>query len=236
MVSSIIQYGNEWTILLISIITLIVAKLLFTLYLGKRIYDKRKESGKIELDFRFAVFFFSLSFCIARIMFMYFDFFMTSFDPNLYYLSPNIIVWKLAILIAQSSIALLYFIVDLKVLKFKLKGIFAYIIMVITLIQVFYPVSSQAEFELVSTLGMIGQLLVIFVPLIFFYVGYKSPALRKTSYMVAIGILIFFIGGLILNGSIVSLIGSTVLAYFMSSILKIIGLLLFVYGSIKFVL
>jgi len=150
---------------------------------------------------------------------------------------PNILIWKSAILIGQIGISAFILIIDQKLLQFKFKGILAYFYIVITLIQVFYPVANSGDFYFISKIGVIASaviiIVIIAVPLIFFYFGYKLAKLKQITLLTAIGIILYFIGNTILSESFVQM-GSRVVFYFLSSILKITGFSCIVIGSIKF--
>jgi len=55
---TIAQFSFEWNVLLINILILIGAESIFTINLGIKVYDNKKESGTFKLDFRFGVFIF----------------------------------------------------------------------------------------------------------------------------------------------------------------------------------
>lgn len=227
-------FSYEWTILLSVIIILIIAKIIFISYIVKKIRDDIKNYGNFRFNFMFGVFLFFSGLLISRIFFMIFDFYLTSFDPDLYYIVPNIFFWKAGIFIGQVCSSIFIFITDKNVLKFKFKGVLAYICLGVTLVQTFYPISNSEEFTIISTIGILTMALMMIIPIIFIYVGYKTPKIRFASYLMAIGMVIYFLGAILLSEFITQL-GSRMIMYTISAIVKIIGLLFLVYGSTRFI-
>ena len=116
----------------------------------------------------------------------------------------------------------------------------AYITAIAAAIQFLYPVNSQEDFTIVSTIGFIGDIAGIAIPLIFLYIGIKTPGLRKTAFMIAFGVIIYVIGSNLVVEPILAPIreayGLTgqITIYFIFFTLKIIGLSMFTYGFVNF--
>jgi len=230
----------EYSILWILTIILIIAKGCFILYLVNKVHIRKKETGKLQIDFLFSVLIVIIGLFFARILYFYFDFYLTEFDPEKYYLIPNIFYWKTATFIAQFSVALFLLIFDKKVLKFRLKGIIFIIALAVALFQLFYPVKTAEDFAIISGAGMLVNFVFILPMIIFIYLGIKTPRLRASTFTFVIGLVIYFIGSMILSEIIIAPLvasyGSSirVVVFLISSILKIFGLILVIYGAAKF--
>ena len=230
----------EYNLFLTLIIIILCFKLSLAVYLFTRSYKKKKETGKFTFDFLFSMFILMTCLFISRLLYMIFDFYLTQFDTSTAYLQPAITVWKFAALIANIGFIVVLFIIDKKVINFRLKGILAYVTAVAATIQFLYPVDSPGDFAIVSTIGFIGNIAGIAIPLIFLYVGIKTPGLRKTAFMIAFGVIIYAIGSNLVVEPILAPIreayGLTgqITVYFIFFTLKIIGLSMFTYGFITF--
>lgn len=219
---------------------LINCKLLLSVYLGKKLIDKKKETGKFKLSFITAVFVFIVSLFVSRLLYMYFDFYLTKFDTSTYYLMPNVLIWKIALFIGSVGFAFVLFTVDKKVLKFKLKGILAYLTLGIALLILIWPVKSFQDFVFISGLGITIGLSGFVIFIIFLYIGIKVSSFRKPSFLIDIGFMIYAIGSLVINEFILTplraMFGSQIhsVLYLIYMILKITGLLILSYGFIEF--
>ena len=165
----------EFNIFFVLTIILIVVKLVLCLFLGIKIYYQKKEAGIFYFGFIFGVFIFVFTMLISRIMFFYFDFFLTKFHSQTYYKMPNLLWWKIAMLINSIGAAVFIFITDLKTFDFKLKGLLAYVIMILGIIQFIYPVNSSQDFEILSYFDLRFLIIGILIPIYFYYLAYKSP-------------------------------------------------------------
>ena len=230
----------EYNVLFILTIIILIIKFGIAFYLGLKLIQRNKEKDSFQADFLFGLFITVVGLFISRLLYMIFDFYLTEFDSNFYYIYPNIIVWKIAGLIDQSCFAVFLFIIDKKLLNFKFKGIFAYLLIGITLFQIFYPVYSAEDFELISAVGVAGVVILLVVPIIFLYIGYKSPRLRVSAILFVSSLILFFIGSNLLSESILAPIKELygvefqITIIFISLLLKIAGLLLATYNGLKF--
>jgi hypothetical protein len=173
---------------------------------------------------------------------MYFDFYLTEFDSAKYYLLENVIYYKIGGTVYLIGFAILLFIIDKKVLEFKFKGVFSYILFFGALFVLFYPVTTAEEFEFVSLIEMIVVFVGGFIfPIVFLYFGIKVPKLRNATFLFAFGIIVFILGAALLGEVIVNPlkevygIGILVVIWIFALVLKIIGLILITYSSIKFI-
>lgn len=237
---SIEPNSYEFNLFFTLTIVVLAAKLLLALYLAKKILDKKKETGKISFDFIFSVFVMMLCLFISRLFFTYFDFFLTKFDESKYWKMPNIIYWKIASFISTLGFLIVLFIVDKTVLNFKFKGVLSYLMLIINIVQLLYPVNSAKDFEFVSSLSYISLGIGAIIPLIFLYIGIKTPGLRNISFLIVSAIIIYVIGGLLVGENILEPLRKTfgpqihITVFFIFLISKIVGLCLLTYAVSKF--
>ncbi|MFW9971649.1 MAG: hypothetical protein ACFFDF_15745 [Candidatus Odinarchaeota archaeon] len=236
---ALIPYSFEYNLLFTLTIILIIAKFSLTIYLAKRVFEKAKERGKFEINFVFGIFILMLGLLISRLIYFYYDFFLTLYDQALLHIMPNIIFWKIASFISSLSFISLIFIIDRKMLKFKFKGILAYFLLGVALFQLIYPVFTAEDFQLISAVGMLGLLVMILIPALFIYIGIKRPELRKISFIFVLGAVCYFLGSIIESEFIVAplqaLFGAEFrfVIFLMSLILKIGGLIIITSSSMK---
>ena len=230
----------EFNLFFILTIIVLAAKGLLTLYLGKKVLNKKKETGHFSIDFLFSVMILILCLFISRLFYTYFDFFLTKFDESTYHMFPNVVYWKIAGFIAAMGFAFVLFIIDLKVLNFKYKGLFCYILILLSLIQLLFPVNSAADFELVSSLTLFLLGIGFIFPAVFIYIGIKTPGLRKISFMIVLGCIIYTIGGIIVGEYILAPLREIfgpqihITAFFIFLFSKLTGLTLLAYSVSKF--
>jgi hypothetical protein len=230
----------EYNLLFVLVIILIIFKLLITIYFATVVIKKKKETGELSFDFSFGMFVLMLCLFLSRLVYLYYDFYCTQFDPDTFIDPYNLFVWKIATTIYAIGFATILFTIDKVLLEFKLKGILSYIIIINAIIILLYPVRTQQDFILINGLSAIGALVGVLIPIIFIYLGNRTPNLRKPAYMIAFGVIIFTIGALLVIQPIldplINIYGDQVqiLMFFLFFILKIIGLSLFSNGVIKF--
>jgi hypothetical protein len=230
----------EFSLRLTFTIILLLAQLLIALYLLIKINIKKKERGRINFDFLFSFFILMICLSISLIIYAYFNFNLTHFDPSNYHLYPYVFVWKLGSLISFIGYTVVLYIIDKDMLEFRMKGILAYIVLLVAIIQFLWPVSQPEDFEFIATLGIVGNIVAIVIPINFFYIGKKTLGLRLAGYMIALGVLVYAIGSTLLVETIVMrlevIFGTEirVFLYILSLSLNIIGLILAAYGVVKF--
>ncbi len=227
----------EFNTFFVLTIVLLVGKAALSIYLGKKIYDKTKETGKFSFGFVPAVFALMVCLLVSRLFYIQFDFVYTKFDPTTYYSTPGIYYWKLGAFTSLLGYAIFIFVVDKKLLNFKLKGILTYLILLLGVIQLAYPVNNTEDFQTVSVLTMVANVVAILIPIIFFYIGAKSPSdYSKAAYTIAVGVILYAIGANIVVEALLALLGDLrIVLYFLSLIFKISGLVMFSYGMLDFV-
>jgi hypothetical protein len=224
--------------LLVTLRVLVIAtKLFIALVVGLKVFGKHQKLKEIRNHFLFGIFVLMLSLAISRILYSIFDFRFTLLNPDL--VVEYIWWWKAATLVFFIGIVYLLRIIDLTIFRNKLRGIIAWILLIVAIVITVYPVLVYDDFVLISTLALVSAVGAILIPIFFLYVGIKTTGLRRTAFMIAFGMIIFIIGGLIENESIAAMIlaifqfGKNYI-YLASTITKIIGLSLFARGSLQF--
>jgi hypothetical protein len=231
----------EFQLLFVFSMCVLVFKLIIILFLGRQIVRKTKEDGYLTIDLFFGTFLLVVALFVTRIFLVYFDFYLTEFDPERYYLMPNILVYKIAQLITFLGILAIVFITETKVLELKTKGYISYALLVPALFLFFYPVNSAAEFAFYNLLNIMLMSTLAPIPLIYFYIGIKNPAYRKSSLLFATGVAVYVIGTVIVGEAILSSIRSTfgpqshLFVYFLNLVLKFVGLAMAAYGISNYV-
>jgi hypothetical protein len=230
----------EFTIFFILTIILLITKATLSIYLGRKLLKSKKETGKFKLNFITAFFFLMVCLFISRLVYMYFDFFLTRFDPELYYEMPNVLFWKIGSFFNAIGLAIVLYTLDKTALKFKLKGILAYVLVGFAVVNLLFPVNSQEDFTLLSAIGIFMSAASLMVLVIFLYIGIKIPGLRKPSFFMLAGLITYAFGGLLYNEFIVTILINLfggdirITAYSLFVILKIIGLVIVAYSVTKF--
>jgi hypothetical protein len=234
----------EYNLFFILNILLLVAKLSLSIYLGKKVYEKAKKEGRFSFDFIFAVFILMICLFVSRLLYFYYDFFLIQFNPQNYLNPDALTVWTLASLISTIGYAIAMFTVDYRVLNFRLKGIVSYLIIGVGIFDTIWVlggfVTTSSHFELVSGLLMVANFLAIVIPIIFFYIGRKTTGLRKVSYIIAFGVIIFSIGSSLVLQPIIAPLRQNfgdliqIPIFFLFFLLKLIGLIMFSYGVTQF--
>ena len=201
-----IEVGSfEYNFLLTMTLIVLATKLILSTFLGKKLYDRWKETGEITFGFITSVFIMMVCLFISRLFYAQYDFVYTRYDPNLLHTYPGMFYWKIATLVSMIGYSTFLFAVDRKILDFRFKGIFSYIILIIALIAFFYPVSSPNDLEFLALLLLFANVVAIIIPILFFYIG-KNPDYHKPAFMTAIGIIVFAIAANITNETLVSIL------------------------------
>ena len=188
-------YSFEYYLFLTLTIILLIVKSVLALYLLKEVLKrKKKEGGKLQFDFMFSILVFMISLIISRIFFMIFDYGLTYFNSETYHQYPNYIFWKIAVIILTIGFAYIIFIADKKALNFKLKGIFAYYPLAIATLIAFWPINSPEDFLFISLLGIFSILSGIIIIFLYIYIGIKIEPLRRQSFLLTIGFILYALG------------------------------------------
>ncbi len=231
----------EYNLFLVLTIIILATKLALSIYLAKKIYDRKKETGEFSFGFIFTVFILMICLFISRLSYFQFDFVYTKFDTNLFYTTPAVWYWKIGALVSMIGYAFFFFTVDKKILDFKFKGFFTYLIMVFAVIAFFYSVKNSRDFEIMSALLTVSNAVAIIIPILFFYIGKNSDIYKKPAYLIAIGIILYAFGSNLNVETLILILvnnfgpGTRIFMYFLSLIFKVSGLILFSYSVTEFV-
>ena len=209
-------------------------------YFAIRILQQRRKTQATKFGFVHSIVVLFLLLIISRLIYIYFDFNLTKFDPDTYYREPNIWFWKIGGLVSNIGYAVLLFVTDYRVFKFKFKGFFAFLLVGTSLVQLFYPVTDSQSFEVASNIDLVANIVAIVLPVFFFYIGRKKSPVRMPSLAVAFGVIIYAIGSNIQNEGFLAVVipafglGARIPIYFISLILLISGIVMFSYGLTRF--
>ena len=199
-----------------------VLMIIFGIYLGiitLHLIIKASKSEDRRKNFYFSIAVFSGAYFICRIMLTIN--YLIGWDRY-----SDLYVW--ATFFVLIGFAGLMFSVE-KFIYTKLKFIPTIGILFFAVLTVIYPRTDGTN--LVSYYTLAGGAFGLLVPLLYLYVGFKSAgALKKSSFIIAIGSLIF-IAGKVLNWG--TLQESINLLYLVAPLLLIIGLMIFHYGIMK---
>ena len=230
----------EYNFLLTLTIILITGKFLLLAFVFKKVLEYNKTKQKFEIDFLFGGFILLLSLIISRIIFTYFDFVLTHFDSSKNHQYPNILFYKLGMISLEIGLSIFMFIVDKKALKFKFKGIFAYLLIAAAIFELLYPVNSAEDYEFLNIIDTICIFTSIALfPVIFFYLGIKNKKIRLIMLMFAFGIIFYAIGVIIQNEPIIGPLEQRfgtilrMMIWISGIALKLIGLTMISYSCTK---
>lgn len=200
----IVLNSFEFQLLFVFTLTTILIKIIVVIYLANVKFRIYKKQGKFSLDFIFGFIIFIICLIITRIILLYYDFYLVKFDPEAYYIEPNLTYWRVAQFIAGLGLVTLLFITEKTVLMFKTKGILTCIFFPLNFINLLYPVNSAEDMAFLNLIGAIIFSINIFIPLVFYYIGFKTPGLRKMSFNFANGIILYCIGIIIVGEAFIA--------------------------------
>jgi hypothetical protein len=229
---------DGWEIIFIFTLGIVAVKAILATFLSIKLATRNKKEASVSGAFLASVLFLMISWLASRLCYMYFDFFLTRFNTALYPESPNIWFWKTGSVLGALGVAVVIWTVDRKILQNKFKGILAIIMIATSIVQLLYPVATLDDFNLVSGFGIVGSLGAFLIPILFLWIGVKTPGLRKIAFAIAIGAIVYTLGNTLPNSNIITLLAgiglSQDLVYLVSTALKITGLLLLAVGGAKF--
>ena len=229
----------EWQILFIATILILSTKLFMIIYLGRFIIRRKRETGYFSFDFTFGFFIFVISLFISRVFLIYFDFYLTKFDPNTFYLMPNIIFWKLGQLVVGLGFVAALYPTETKTLHLRTKGFISLVVLILHFFVFFIPVNSAEDFDFVSTLVVPLFAVDIIIPIVYYIISAKSPGFRKGPLVFATGILTYSAGVIIIGEVVASpvrdLFGveGLITIIFFYLLLKAVGIVMGTYGIIR---
>jgi len=187
---------EEITLLQWLTVFIIIVKWSLVCVLAVKLYQKKKKQRLEITDFFVGVFVFLLTLAISRVLFFYFDFYLTALDPANFLMGSNLIYWRIASAITGFGVGFLLIVVDKRILSFKLKGILGYIVMGSAVLHLFYPIYTLNDFWTLSTIGTIAGASIIIIPIFFLYLGIKVPSNRAVAFLLAIGSICYAIASL----------------------------------------
>lgn len=230
----------EYITFFVLTIILIIIKFALSSFLAVKMYKRKKEIGKFTYGFVFGVFVFISSMLVSRILFLYFDFYLTRFNPNTYHKMPNVLVWKIAMYLYTIGGSIFVYIIDKKIFDYKFKGILSYLLLILGTIQLFFPVNTAEDFRILSFFDIRFLIIGVVPPLYFFYLAWSPSPNRIPCIEIATGIISYILGAAITMEYIMSQLTSMfgmeirITIYFISLILKVLGLFLCVHSMISF--
>ena len=176
-----------------------------------------------------------LSYAIARIIMVVFDFSLTRFNSSLY--QTYAILWKIGFLINCIGFLCLIFISERAILNKRSR----YAITLFYLISIIISII-PTDIKLVQLISIIpSTLAMIFVPITYLYLA-RYDTIRKLALAIFAGYVFFFMGAIFLTEDLVQMFISInpdqslsirSLIHIISIILKFIGIIFMVYGYRK---
>lgn len=223
-------------------LVILAVKLFLIIFLAGRMIEKKKENGEFTFDFPTGVFFLILGFFISRIFYVIFDFFLTDLNPANYANKPAVYYWQIGNAAAAIGVGLVLWAVDKKVLQNKFKGILTYIMFILAAFEVIFPINNMTDFQTMSLVSTLAGILPIFIPIIFLWLGFKTPGLRKTAWLIAFGVIVYASGALIVNEFILARVRDAIgdlqtaqtIIYLLFTGLKSTGLIMLALGARQF--
>lgn len=225
----------EYNVLLGLTITIVLIKSLLAVRLALVIRRNRRAQGNVTYDFLFAVLVFFLFAAASRVLYAVFDFHFTYFEVSRY--ADHAWWWKAATLCYQLGIAMLLWTLDKRILNNKFRGALAYIVLATGIVVFLYPVQTHADFSTMSSIVIVSGLVATLFPVLFFYVGWKNPPIRRNAWIIAFGAIVYFVGtSLVAEEFLTPLVNEfgaqlQVTFYILSTSLKTVGLLMLAYGT-----
>ena len=214
-------------------------KLILAIFLFVK-YKNVETVGDKKLTFIMAILLRIIGLGISRICFFVFDFYMTKYDSDLVYVYPNIVVWKVGMLISMLSAIGIVYVVERDIYEFKTKKISTVVLFFLAVLVFVYPVSDNASFDTVSVIVGISVIVSLVVPIGFIYLARKtSGQLRKISVMIVLSVLIYSFAGvlisdMILNAMEVAIPGIRTPMIIIVPVLKAISLVIMAYAAVNF--
>jgi hypothetical protein len=229
---------DTYEIIFLLTLVLILVKVVMAIYLGARLRKGKKEENRVAPVFMSSFMWVMILWSISRVFFSIFDFYLTKFDMLTYADFPNVWFWKFGALFASIGVIVVLWIIDKKILGNKFKGVFAIIMLASMVLETLWPVFNLADFQMASTIGLVGSLMAFLIPILFLYIGIKTPGLRKTAFLLAFGIIVYVLGGGLVSAAIIEIFtdaGMTqTMVYLISTSMKIVGLLMMTIGATRF--
>ena len=213
---------------LILAFVLVFVKLFIAGYTFKTFNEHREHKLLIPIAFLF------LMFGLGRIVLIYFDFYLTGFDDNLFQVYA--LIWKFAIGFQSVGYSFMIFVAEKEVFKEKTKYIIS--IANVALLVIIYLIPDIGLFQTLITLSL--SIVLLIIPICYGYLAKVTPGLaRKKALSIVIGFFINMFGTIMLlelfvdAGVAAFLVDEYLVRYILYSIsmvVRMIGLSLIGYG------
>ncbi|HMF34178.1 MAG TPA: hypothetical protein VKK79_22325 [Candidatus Lokiarchaeia archaeon] len=187
-------------------ISLIVVQFLFGFWiLGLYLVRMRKTQDAAPYFLATSLYFLCLG--AGRIIYAWFDFSLTGFDPTTYTTYAG--VWKLATAITTTGLAFFVYQLEKNPLQNKTKGIMTAFTIGFIVLTVAYPVpvGDVAAAGVIQYFAFGATAFALVAPFIYFFLATKIPNYKLTGTIVGMGMLIYFTGEVVLAN-----VATTVLA------------------------
>ena len=216
---------------LISAIALVIVKFTFAFTLFKKYRENREHKFLVPVAFLF------LTFAIARCLLIYFDFYLTRFDDDLFQQFNQI--WRIAMTIQNVGFVFIIYVAEREIFVNKTKNIITILSIAIIVVISFIP--DIQTFQTFLTISLIFMTLII--PISYIYLVIKTtgqPRLKALS--IVIGFFLYMasmliVSEMVLDGGVaLFLIDKFTFRYIMYSIsmlTRIAGLFFVRYGYLK---
>lgn len=223
-------------------IVLILIKCSLVVFLAKKVINKKRNKIEAGVKFLGATAGLMAGLSISRILFTVFDFQITNFDSSTYAEPDAVITWKIAFFVSTVTLVYMIWVLDKVIMQNKFKGIPSVILVIVGIVVLVFPVKKVEDFQLMSVISLISNLMSLLFPAVFLYVGKNSSGdIRKVAYLVAFGLILYAITLMIVNEMIITstsaLLGfdTGILLWIISISGKCIGLIIFAQSAAKFV-
>jgi hypothetical protein len=223
-----------------STIMVIIVKFTIAAFIGRRVYIKAKAEKKRRFTFMGAALLLILCLGISRLLYFYYDFYLTEFNPDLLWVKPIVYYWQLATCISGYSSAFLLFVLERDIYRYKTCLIPTIAVIAVATFQLLYPINSKDDFTFISTIGIVGSLAMLLAIITFIYLAIKSTGLlRKVCIGLMIGIFFYAIAGLAMSENILSAIdaaipGARTIIIGAVPMIKIISFIIIAWGAVNF--
>lgn len=220
-------------------ILVIILKFSLAAFYLRYISIQQKKEDHPPMGFYWAVFLFLVLMGVARIFYFDFDFILTKYDTTYYLLPENLSIWRIGSFFSGMAMGVFLILLDWKVLQFKLKGILGAVLVASAVLHLVFPIENMDDFTILSNIGMFMGFAALVVPGIFIWLGIKTPGIRKLCFLIATGIIVYALGGMLISEGVIGplrdLYGQDAVIFIivLHTALKVGGLLLLVYGSLK---
>ncbi len=154
--------------------------------------------------------------------------------------TPQVYFWQAATCIGGYGSAFILFVLERDVYRFKTCLIPTGIVVVVSTIQLLYPIKSLDDFQLVSTVGLIATLAMLLGIFTFIYLAIKSTGImRKVCIALTIGVLVFAVAGMSMSENLLAALdaalpGARTFVIVAVPILKIVSFVIISWGAVHF--